>query len=318
MAGERADVLAGAEDQSSRRPGDPGPQMSGVKRESRPPPSRRDVKVTARGRRPASSATAPARVLDKRPRRAAFGVDRGGVAAVVERLEHRRAGLGPQRRGGVVIEIGALIFRLRAFLGATGRRQNRSPGAGGQTAFFLAIAGRPRAKRPDPKPVRRSKPTHARRSPQARRRTSQDRAPRPTRRRLTNTRDAGGAARYFWRRNARSILQRPRRAPGRPVPSRQTTRRADRRGAAPAPAVRRHDEQPDRLQTYYYASPSAASTCCASTSAASVVRRAPSTTARASFRTPPARSTGRSRSARRRAPAGSPASRSAPGSACNC
>ena len=39
---------------------------------------------------------------------------------------------------------------------------------------------------------------------------------------------------------------------------------------------------------------------------------------RANSRTPPPRSTGRRRSTRKRAPAGSPASRSAPGSACSC
>ena len=46
----------------------------------------------------------------------------------------------------------------------------------------------------------------------------------------------------------------------------------------------------------YYRSCTAASPCCASISAASAAARAPSTTARASCRTPPPRSTGRSRS----------------------
>ena len=52
----------------------------------------------------------------------------------------------------------------------------------------------------------------------------------------------------FWRRNARSVFQWPRRSPGRAFSSCQTARRADRGDTASAPAVRRHDEQPDRLQ----------------------------------------------------------------------
>jgi hypothetical protein len=58
--------------------------------------------------------------------------------------------------------------------------------------------------------------------------------------------------------------------------------------------------------------------CCGSIRAAWVARRACSTTVSANSPTPPRRSTGCSRSTASRAAAGLPASRSAPGSACNC
>ena len=47
--------------------------------------------------------------------------------------------------------------------------------------------------------------------------------------------------------NARSHFHRPRRPPRRPLSSGQAEERADRHGAAPAPAIRRHHEPPDRL-----------------------------------------------------------------------
>ena len=176
--------------------------------------------------------------------------------------------------------------------------------------FFLAIAGALRAMRPDPRPAistDTSEPSAApsRRKPALR-----------TRGRLAQA-SAPGRRRTFWRRNARSFFQWPRRPPGRPISSRQAARRADRGRTASAPAVRRHDEQPDRLQHLL------------------LLRRARLLGAALQFsrrrplagrlRSRPgrivgrglARSIGRSRSARRRAPAGSPASRSGPGSACS-
>ena len=92
---------------------------------------------------------------------------------------------------------------------------------------------------------------------------------------------------------------------------------ADRHRAPSASAVRRHDEPSDHLSALLRLRAPRTFPPCASTFAASGAARAASTTASANSPTPPPRSTGRSRSTPRRAAAGSPASRSAPGSACS-
>ncbi len=47
------------------------------------------------------------RRLDSLPRGAPLGVDRGGVADLAERGDHGVAGLGTERRRGVVVEVEA-------------------------------------------------------------------------------------------------------------------------------------------------------------------------------------------------------------------
>jgi len=81
----------------------------------------------------------------------------------------------------------------------------------------------------------------------------------------------------------------------RPLSSGASEERLDRHRVASAPAVRRDDEPPDHLPALLCVRAIATSRCCGSTSAASGAARAHSTTARASCRTPPRRSTGRSR-----------------------
>src|SRR5277367_3920129 len=100
MPREHARMLAGAGDQADRLPGRRQREIRGLS------PARREDDTARRDARQFRDRTP--RFLDDSARGAALGMDRGGIAGEVERRGHRRARLGAQRRGRVVIEIGAL------------------------------------------------------------------------------------------------------------------------------------------------------------------------------------------------------------------
>ena len=200
-----------------------------------------ETKVTERGDAPAEPRDLGPRILDDPPRRAALGVNRGRVACRRHRRQRGLPRLRAQRRGRVIIEIGPDPGPDGGHRGSGGRSKRRAPSNPGRAQpFFLAIAGALRAMRQPPRraPADMSRHTRAPRRPQGR----------SSRVEAVLEVSAQAGRRSFWRFHARSLFQRSRRSAGRPFSSRQAARRADRGRSASAPAVRRHDEQPDRLQ----------------------------------------------------------------------
>ena len=104
MALQHAGMLARADDQP--RAARVRRLIAGVKREIGRLGAARGEEYAARRDADERGDRAP-RLFDDRARAAPFGVDGRGIAEMVDRGDRRRARFGPQRRGRVVIEIGA-------------------------------------------------------------------------------------------------------------------------------------------------------------------------------------------------------------------
>ena len=143
--GRRARRRARPRRRSGARAGaTPGAEMPGVSaRLAASVPPEVNVDLARRGAGERRDIAARASSTSARAARPSAWIG-GGVADSVEGRQHRRARLGPQRRGGVVIEIDA----LHACDACEPSSAARAPQAAASTRFFLAIAGRPRAKRP--------------------------------------------------------------------------------------------------------------------------------------------------------------------------
>ena len=76
-----------------------------------------EVKTTLRGSAPTSAATCSPRLLDQVARRAAFRMDRGRIAAQVQRGDHRGARLRTQRRRRIPVEIDPFCHGFRSRYG---------------------------------------------------------------------------------------------------------------------------------------------------------------------------------------------------------
>ena len=206
------------------------------------PPSPPETKVDAtRGAAPQRPATSRRAFSTISARRAPLGVDRGRVAGGVHRRKRRLTRFRAKRRGRVIVEIGPCSLRRpMQYSGGSVRNGRRVSANASRRAVFPCNCGRlacyEAASEASPRRLQ-SRHTRADPAPQA-----------ASARSVWAGQPARRGPSSFGVFHARSLFQRSRRPAGRPLSSRQAARRADRGRAASAPAVRRHDEQPDRLQ----------------------------------------------------------------------